>query len=98
MVSTKKKKQHNKSLFSQLSECDADFVVGQSNHEAQTSNKTNAVDEGTSSNNITGPIHVNSPQVYMHTLEENIVRKVRGEVDNVMTTSKLEAKTRYWLR
>ena len=94
MVSTKKKKQQKKTLFSHLIESDVEFVVGQRNHEAQTSNKTNAVDEGTSSNNITGPIHVNSPQVYMHTLEENIVSKVRGEVDNVMTTSKLESKTR----
>ena len=42
--------------------------------------------EGTSSNNITGQIQVNSPQVDMHTLEENIFCKVRIELDFVMTT------------
>ena len=61
-------------------------MIGQSNDEAQASDKTNAVDEGISSNNMTGPIQVNSPQVYMHTLEENIVSKVRSKLDNVMTT------------
>ena len=69
-----------------MCESDPDFMIGQSNHEAQASNKTNTVDKGTSSNNITGPIQVNSPQVDMHTLEENIVCNVRSEVDNVMTT------------
>ena len=50
------------------------------------SNKTNEVGKGTSSNNIIGPIHVNSPKMDMHTLEENFVSKVRSEVDNGMTT------------
>ena len=61
-------------------------MIGQSNHEAKTSNETNAVDKGTSSNNITGPIQVNSPRVDMHTREENIFSKVRSEVDNAMIT------------
>ena len=68
MLSTRKK-QRIKRLFSQLSKTDAGFMIGQSNHGAKTSNETNAVDKGTSSNNITGPIQVNSPRVDMHTLE-----------------------------
>ena len=67
-------------------------MIGQSSHEAQASNDTNAVDKFTSSNKITGPIQVNSPQVDMHTLEENIVSKVRSGVDNVMTTVKIRVK------
>ena len=56
MVSTRKKKQQNKKLFSQLSKSDADFMIGQSNHETQASNKNNMADKGTSSNNMTGQI------------------------------------------
>ena len=44
------------------------------------------MDIGFFSNNKNGPIQVHSPQVDMHTLEENTVSKVRSEVDNVMTT------------
>ena len=86
MVSTKKKKQQSKRISSHLGESDADFMIGQSNHEAQAGNKTKTVDEGTSSNNVTGPIKANSPQMDMHTLEENVVSKVQSEVDSVMTT------------
>ena len=71
---------------SKLSESDADFMIGQSNQEIQASNRTNAVDEGTSSNYTTDPVQFNSPQLDMPTLEENIVSEVRSEVDNVMTT------------
>ena len=76
MVSTRKKKQQNKKLFCQLDESDADFMIGQSNHEDQAGSKTNVVDIGISSNNMNDPIQVNSPQVDMHTLEENVLRKV----------------------
>ena len=88
MISTRKKKQQNKRFFSQLDESDADFMIGQNNHEAQTSRKTNMVDIGGSSNNMRGSIQVNNPQVDLHTLEENIVSKVRSEVDSVVTTVK----------
>ena len=70
-------------FFNRLSESDADFMIGQSNHQVPTTKKTNAVDEGTSSSNFTGPFRVNNPQVDMHTLEENIVSKVRSEVDRL---------------
>ena len=43
MVSIQKKRQ-SKKLFSQLDECDADFMIGQINHEAQAENKTNMAD------------------------------------------------------
>ena len=35
MVSTRKKKQQNKRIFSQLSEGDTDFMIGKSNHDVQ---------------------------------------------------------------
>ena len=74
MVFIRKKKQQNKKLFSQLDESDADFMIEQNNHEAQAGNKTNVVDIGSSSNNTNGPIQVNSPQVDIPTLEENVVK------------------------
>ena len=86
MVSTRKKKQQYKRLFSQLDELDADFTIGQSNHKSKAGSRTNVVDIGSSSNNMRGPIQVNSPQEAIHTLEENIVSKVQSEVDKRMTT------------
>ena len=86
MASTWKKKQQKKRLFIQLDESDADFMIGQNNHEAQAGGKTIVVDIGSSSIIMKGPIRVNSPQVDIHTLEENIVSEVPSEVDNVMTT------------
>ena len=85
---TRKKKQQNKRLLSQLDESDVDFMIGQNNHEGQAGSKTIVVDIGSSSINIEGPNQVNSPQVDIHTLEEKIVSKVRCEVDNVGTTVK----------
>ena len=41
---------------------------------------------GLSSDNASNLNQINYPQLDMHTLEENIVSKVRSEVDNVMTT------------
>ena len=86
MVFTRKKKQQNKRLFSQLGESDPDCMIGQNNYETRPASRTNMEDRGIPSNNKNGPIQVNSPQVDMHTLEENIVSKVRNEVDSVMTT------------
>ena len=88
MVFTRKKKQQNKRLLSQLDESDADFMIGQNNHEGQAGSKTIVVDIGSSSINIECPNQVNSPQVDIHTLEEKIVSKVRCEVDDVETTVK----------
>ena len=42
--------------------------------------------KGTSSNNVGNPIQLNYPQVYVHTLKEKIVSKVRSDVDNVITS------------
>ena len=44
MVSKRKKKQQNEKLLSQLSESDTYFMIGQNNHEAQTEDRSNAVD------------------------------------------------------
>ena len=86
MVSTRKKKQQNKRLFSQLSERDTDFMVGQSNDDVQNENINSATHRGRCSDNSNSLTQVNYSQVDMHTLEKNIVCKVRNEVDNVMTT------------
>ena len=86
MVPTRKKKQQNKRSFNQLSEDDTDFMIARNSCEILTENRTNMADKGISSNNVNGPTQVNSSQVVMHTLEENIIIKVRSEVDSVMTT------------
>ena len=85
MVSTRKKKQQNKKLFSQLSERDTDFMIGQSNQGEQIKNRDSMLRRGTSPDNASKPAQINYPQIDVHTLEENIVSKVRSEVDNVMT-------------
>ena len=86
MVSSRKKKQHNKRFFTQLSERDTDFMIGQSNQDDQTKSRDNMLCGGTSSDNASNPAQFNYPQVDVHTLEEIIVSKVRSEVDNVMTS------------
>ena len=89
MVSTRKKKQQNKRFLSQLSESNAEFMVVQSKHEAQAKSRTDAADRDTSLKNLKntkGPKQVKGSEVDVHTLEKNIVNKVRSEVDSVMTT------------
>ena len=44
MISTRKKKQGNRRLRSQLREFDADFMIGQSNHENHAESKANTVE------------------------------------------------------
>ena len=84
MVSTRKKRQQNKRLFSQLGEKDTDFMIGQSNQDKQTDSRDNMLCRGTSSDNANNPAQINYPQVDVHTLEEKNVSKMRSEVDNVM--------------
>ena len=86
MVSSRKKKQQNKRLFSKLGEADTDFIIGHSNHGLQTENRGNMVNVNTSSDNTNNPTQVNHSQVDVHTLEDYIVSKVQSEVDNVITT------------
>ena len=88
MVSTRRKEQQIKKLLSQLGESDADFMVGQSNHEARTDSRATAVDKNTYLNNTEGSNQVSCSQLDIHTLDENIVIKVRSEVGSVMTTVK----------
>ena len=61
-------------------------MVGQNSHETQPGDRPNTVDETADLNNANNSIHVNSSQVDMHTRENNIVIKVRCEVDNLMTS------------
>ena len=75
-VTTRKKKQQNKSLFSQLSEKDTEFMIGQSNQDKQTESRDNMLRRGTSSDNTSNPAQVNYPQVAVHTFEKTIRSKV----------------------
>ena len=84
VVSTRKKKQQNERLFSQLDESDANFMIGQNFYQAHVGSKTEVVDMGDSSNNMTDPVQINSPNFEEHTLEENIVSKVRSELNKKM--------------
>ena len=86
MTSTRKKRQQNKKIFSQLCESDIDFMIGQNNLEAQTENRTNTVEQNVTSTKINSTTHINDSEVDVHTLEKNIVNKVRSDVDSVMTT------------
>ena len=86
MSSTRKTKQQNRRLLRKLGETDADFMIGLSNHETQTGSTTNVADRDTALIDTNDPTQLNSPQVDMHTLEKNIVSKVRSDVDSVVTT------------
>ena len=86
MVYTRKKRQQNKRLFSQLSEFDTKFMVEQNNHESQTGNKVNVARGDIPLNNANNPTQFSGSQVDMYRLEKNIVNDVRREVDSVMTT------------
>ena len=59
---------------------------GQSNQDEQVESRDNIICRGTSSVNANNPTRINYPQVDVHTLELNIVSKVRSEVENVMTS------------
>ena len=59
-------------------------MIGQSNHDEQTENRENMLCGGTSSDNASNPTRINYPQVYVHTLKQNIIIKLRSEEDNVM--------------
>ena len=52
----------------------------------KTQSRDNMIFRGTSSGNISNATLINYPQVDVHTREENIVSKVRNEVDNVLTS------------
>ena len=78
-VSTRKKRQQNKRFFNRLGESDADFMIGQSNHESQAGSRTNMADRGISSNSMNDLIEAFNSQVDKYTLEEYIVSKLRSE-------------------
>ena len=75
MVSARKKTHQNKTVFSQLSEGDTDFMIGQSNEDEQTESRDNLICRGTSSDNISNPTQVNYPQVFVHTLKKTLLVK-----------------------
>ena len=86
MVSARKKRQQNMRHFSQLSGRDTDFMIGQSNQDEQNESRDIMLCRGTSSDNATNLAQINYPQADVHTLEENILSRMRSEVDNVMTS------------
>ena len=92
MVSTRKRKQQNKRLFSQSNERDTDFMTGQSNQDEQIENAENMICRGTSSPNVSNSAQVNYLQVDVLTLEKNIVSKIRSEVDDVLTSVETRAQ------
>ena len=84
MLLTRKKKQQNKRLFSKLHVFDADFLIGHNNREVQAENWTKLLARIVSSRNMNGAIQGNSPQMDLQTLEENVVNKVRSQVNGVI--------------
>ena len=89
MVSNRKKKLQKKKLFNQvnrLSEGYTDFMIGKSNHDVRNESRDSMAYRGTSSDNTNNATQVNYPHVDKHTHEENIVSKVRSEVDYVITS------------
>ena len=50
-------------------------MMGPRNLESQGGKKTNAADDSTSSNNMTGPIQFNNPQVDVHTIGGKLLVK-----------------------
>ena len=61
-------------------------MIGQNNQGEQFESRGDMICRGTSSENTINPTQGIFPQVDVHTLEENIVSKVRSQVDNVMTS------------
>ena len=80
-------KQQNKTLFSQLGSFGTNFLIGQSNLETQIESRANVVERDTVVNGINYPIQVNGSRVGMHTLEKNIVSKVRVGVGSKIVTA-----------
>ena len=85
MVSICKEMQQNRTFRCHLSESDADSMIGQKNHEAQTESGKNE-GKNVTSNNANDPAQTNTSEMDVHTLETRIVSKVRSRVDNVITT------------
>ena len=77
MISTRKQRKRNARLFSPLSESETNLMIRQNNHEPQTENRTNTVEEINTSNNSSNPPQVNDSQVEVQALEEVIVSKPR---------------------
>ena len=86
MVPTWNRRQQKKKLLSQLSEIDTDFMIRQSRDETQPEDRANIVDKNTTLNNANISIQVNSSQVHIHTLDNNIFSKFCSEVEVVMTS------------
>ena len=70
MISTRRNKEQNKNILSQLTESDTDFMIGQINHETQPGDRINTADKNTTLNKANISIQVNGSQMDIHTLEK----------------------------
>ena len=61
-------------------------MIGQNQQVEKSESGGSMTYRGTSSDNSSKPTQLNCPPVDVHTLQANIVSKVRSEVDSVMTT------------
>ena len=78
MVSTRKKKQSNRRLFSQLDDFDQDMIIGNAASERQESN---VISEGTNNRDFTvgtssDNIAINENTVDMKTLERCFIERI----------------------
>ena len=72
-------------LLNQLRESDNEFEIGHSNHSFRTEGRDNMTSGGKNLDNTNDATQGNYPYANVHTLEENIVSKVRSEVHSVMS-------------
>ena len=84
--STCKENEQNKKLFSQISESDTDFMIGQINCEIQIESRARITEENVTSNNANNSVAVDSFEEGVRTLERSITAKVSSEVNSVMAT------------
>ena len=63
-------------------------MIGQRNQDEQIESRHSIICRGTSLDHTSNPTQVDYSQRVVRTLEEDIVNKVRNEVDNAMTSVK----------
>ena len=88
MVSTRKKKQSNKSLLSQLEDFDQDIIFGNAASESQ---ENTVVNGGTKDRDLTidafsNNIVVNENTVNVKTLERCFIERINREMSNIVVT------------
>ena len=85
------RRQQNKSLI-QFSYSDTDFLIGQSNHEVHFQNRSDKAAEKNTLKNTSDVTQGTGLQMEMPTLEKNIIKILRNEVDSMMTIVQTRVK------